>query len=98
MYNIIEVMEMATTTSKIKMLLSYYGRKQSDLIDCLGMSSKQSLGNKMKRDSWSARDLATVAEFLGCKIAFILPDGTTIPLDAPEKAPEGEWGREEPIK
>lgn len=81
---------MATTTSKIKMLLSYYGRKQIDLIDCLGMSCKQSLGNKMKRDSWSARDLATVAEFLGCKIAFILPDGTTIPLDVPEKAPEGE--------
>ena len=76
---------MATTTSKVKMLLGYYGRKQIDLIECLDMGSKQSLNNKFSQDRWSAQDLATVADFLGCKVGFILPDGTTIYLDPPEK-------------
>ncbi|MBR3503773.1 MAG: hypothetical protein IKO07_05965 [Clostridia bacterium] len=81
---------MATTTSKVKMLLGYYGRKQIDLIECLGMGSKQSLNNKFSQDRWSAQDLAIVADFLGCKVGFILPDGTTIYLDPPEKKEEEE--------
>ena len=38
---------------------------------------------KMMRDSWHADDLARVAEFVGAKVGFILPDGTTIFLDPP---------------
>ena len=76
---------MASISSKIKMLLGFYGRKQIELMDCLNMGSKQSINNKMARDSWSAQELATVAEYLGCKVGFILPDGSFIYLDAPEK-------------
>lgn len=80
---------MATISSKVKMLLSYYGRKQSDLMKCLNMSSKQSVNNKIARDSWSAQDLAKLAEFLGCKIGFILPDGTSIYLESNQDDDEG---------
>ena len=85
---------MATITSKVKMLLGYFNRKQIDLMECLDMASKQSLNNKMACDRWTAQDLAAVADFLGCKLGFILPDGSYIYLDAPakeskEEAPSG---------
>lgn len=81
---------MATISSKIKMLLGFAGRKQIDLMEPLGMASKQSLNNKVAQDRWSAQDLATVAEFLGCKVGFILPDGSYIYLDAPAKESKEE--------
>ena len=81
---------MATVSSKVKMLLGYYGRKQIDLMECLDMASKQSLNNKVTGDRWSAHDLARVAEFLGCKVGFILPDGSYIYLDAPAKEEDHE--------
>lgn len=76
---------MAKVSNKIKMLLGYFGRKQIDLLECLHMGSKQSINNKMARDSWTAQELATVADFLGCKVGFILPDGSFIYLDPPEE-------------
>jgi hypothetical protein len=66
---------------KIKALLSLCGKKQSDLLDVLGMSSRQSLSNKFSNERWSANDLVSIADFCGAKVAFILPDGTQIPLD-----------------
>ena len=76
---------MATITSKVKMLLGYYDRKQIELMECLDMASKQSLNNKFAQDRWSAQDVAAVADLLGCKVGFILPDGSTICFDPPEK-------------
>lgn len=76
---------MANVSTKIKMLLGFYGRKQIDLMECLNMASKQSLNNKIANNRWSADDLATVAEHLGCKVGFILPNGSYIYLDPPEK-------------
>ena len=70
-----------SVTKKIKALLALTGKKQTDLIDSLGMSSKQSLSNKFANERWSAEDLVKVAEECGCKIAFILPDGQQIPID-----------------
>ena len=78
-------LNMANVSSKIKMLLGFYGRKQIDLMECLDMASKQSLNNKVAQDRWSGQDLAKVAEFLGCKVGFILPDNTIIYLDPPAK-------------
>ena len=79
---------MASVSSKVKMLLEYYGKKQIDLKECLSMSSRQSLNNKIALDRWTAQDISKVAEYLGCKVGFILPDGTTIYLDPPEKKEE----------
>ena len=64
----------------VKALLALSGHKQVDLAAHFGITA-QSMNNKMSRDSWSARDLMSVADFTGCKLAFVLPDGNSIVLD-----------------
>ena len=77
-----------SVSDKVKGLLALSGKKQVELAETFGMS-KQTRGNKMTRNSWSARDLAKVAEFCGCKLAFIMPDGQTIYIDSEdEKDPD----------
>lgn len=66
-----------STSEKVKALLALSGKRQIDLADHFGMS-KQTMSNKMARDSWSAKDLAKAAEFAGCKVGFLLPDGQHI--------------------
>lgn len=70
-----------SVTKKIKALLALTGKKQTDLMGSLGMSSKQSLSNKFSNERWSADDLVNVADECGCMVAFILPDGQVLPLD-----------------
>lgn len=45
------------------------------------MSSKQSLSNKFTNERWSADDLVKIADFCGCKLAFVLQDGKQIVID-----------------
>ncbi len=71
-------------SKKIKALLMEREKKQSDLMDVLDMSSKQSLSNKFSNERWSADDLVKIADHCGCKLAFILPNGERIILDADE--------------
>lgn len=66
-------------SGKIKGLLAICGKKQNELAEAFGMS-KQTMSNKMARESWSASDLVKVADLCGCKVAFILPDGQQIIL------------------
>lgn len=70
-------------SEKVKAILSLSGKKQVDLAAHFGMSS-QSMNNKMSRDSWSAKDLVAAAEFAGCKLAFILPNGERIVINTNE--------------
>jgi len=72
------------TTKKIKGLLQMTGHMQSELMEPLDMKSKQSLSNKFSNNRWSADDLAVVADLAGCELAFILPDGNKIVLNAKE--------------
>ena len=72
-------------SKKIKSLLAETAKKQADLLEVLGMSSKQSLSNKFTNERWSADDLAKIADFCGCKLAFILPNGERIIIDAKEE-------------
>lgn len=72
-----------SVSEKVKAVLTLSGKKQMDLAEHFDMS-KQVMSNKMARDSWSAKDLARVAEFTGCKVGFVLPDGQCIYLDADE--------------
>lgn len=69
------------TSDKVKALLALSGRKQVELAGHFGMTA-QSMNNKMNRDSWSAKDLMMVAEFTGCKLAFVLGDGQQINIEA----------------
>lgn len=71
-------------SDKVKGLLALCGKRQIDLAADFGMS-KQTMSNKIARDSWFAADLAKVAKFCGCELAFILPDGQKIIIDAEEK-------------
>lgn len=73
-------------SKKIKALLAECERKQADLLDVLEMGSKQSLSNKFSNERWSAEDLVKIADFCGCKLAFILPNGERIVLNANERA------------
>ena len=70
-----------SVSATIKALLSVTGNKQSDLLDALGMASKQSLSNKFSGERWSAADLITIADFTGCKLAFLLPNGERLVID-----------------
>lgn len=69
-------------SKKIKSLLTETDKKQADIMGVLGMSSKQSLSNKFTHERWSAEDLVKIAEFCGCKLAFVLPNGERIVLDS----------------
>ena len=66
-------------SAKIKALLAIREKKQIDLAQHFGMT-KQRMNNKMSRDSCSAEDLVRVAEFCGCKVAFVCPHGQHIYL------------------
>lgn len=72
-------------SKRIKALLLETDKKQSDLMEVLDMSSKQSLSNKFSNERWSADDLVRVAEYCGCKLAFLMPDGQKIIIDTEEK-------------
>ena len=81
MYSCLEVIDMAAS-KKIKALLAQTDKKQADLLEVLDISSKQSLSNKFTNERWSADDLVKIAEFCGCKLAFILPSGERIVIEA----------------
>ena len=76
-------------SDKVKGLLALSGKRQIDLAEAFGMT-KQTMNNKLSRDSWSGRDLAKVAEFCSCKLAFVLPDGQLIVIEPErnERAPD----------
>ena len=65
-------------SASIKALLNIGGFKQADIMDVLSVNSKQALSNKFTGERWSAADLVKVAEFTGCKLAFVFPDGERI--------------------
>ena len=73
-------------SKKIKALLMECEKKQADIMDVLDMSSKQSLSNKFVNERWSAEDLAKIADFCNCKLAFILSNGERIVINTGEEA------------
>ena len=75
-----------SVSKKVKALLLEREKKQS----VLGMSSKQSLSNKFSNERWSAEDLVKIAEYCGCKLAFILPNGERITISNADLTDEAE--------
>ncbi len=68
-------------SKKIKALLVEADKKQSDLLEVLDITSKQSLSNKFTHERWSADDLIKIADYCGCKLAFMLPNGERIVIN-----------------
>ena len=73
-----------TTSSRIKALLELTSTEQTAFAAAFGMTTPQAMSNKLRRDSWSARDLVKAAALCGAKLAFILPDGSQLIL-APDE-------------
>lgn len=69
-----------SVTEKVKALLALSGKKQVELAKEFDMSP-QTMSNKMARGSWSAADLAKVAAFCGCELAFVFPNGEKIIIE-----------------
>ena len=74
-----------TTSSRVKALLELTKTDQNSFAAAFGMSTPQAMSNKLRRDSWSAKDLARAATICGAKLAFILPDGSQLILAPEEK-------------
>ena len=71
------------TSDKVKALLILNGKMVMDLAVYFGMS-RQSMNNKMLRDSWSIKDLKKVADFVGCDLLFEMGNGERIYLHSRE--------------
>lgn len=69
-----------TISGKVKGLLASQGKDLAGLAAALDIS-KQALSNKFYRNSFNADDLITVAEYTGCELAFLSPDGSKTVLD-----------------
>ena len=69
-----------TIADAVKGLLALSGKKQLDLAAYFGMS-KQSMSNKFSRNGWFGHDLIKIADFCGCKLAFVKPDGQLIIIE-----------------
>lgn len=77
-----EMMQMSIS-DKVKGMLALTGKKQIELAEVFGMS-KQTMSNKMARESWSAADIAKAAKFCGCYLAITMPDGQQIIIEPEE--------------
>ena len=91
--------DIVSISASIKALLNLRGLKQADLMEVLKVGSKQALSNKFVGGRWSAADLVAVAEFCGCRLAFVMNDGTILPISAAEPVqaaplPRGEMVEE----
>lgn len=73
----------------IRMALIKGGITQVALAQKMGIGSRQAMNNRFARGSWSADDLASIAELTGGKLIIRYPDGQEIPVTPEEeKKPE----------
>ncbi len=70
-----------TISDTVRMALIKSGRSQVELAERWGFTSRQSMNNKFSRGSWSANELANLAEFTGGKLLIRYPDGQEIPVN-----------------
>lgn len=64
-------------SDKIKQVMKEKGVKVNQLADYMGVKP-QSVTNKFARDSWSAQDLISVFDFLGCRLSVEYKHDTKI--------------------
>ena len=73
-------------SDKIKQVMKEKGVKVNQLAEYMGIKP-QSVTNKFSRDSWSAQDLISVFDFLGCQLSVEYKPDTKIvfPMDDIQK-------------
>lgn len=62
---------------KIKQIMKEKGVRVNQLAEYMGVKP-QSVTNKFARDSWSAQDLISVLDFLGCQLSVEYKSDTKI--------------------
>lgn len=62
---------------KIKQIMKEKGVRVNQLAEYMGVKP-QSVTNKFARDSWSAQDLISVLDFLGCQLSVEYKPDTKI--------------------
>lgn len=72
---------------KVRALLALTGKKSVDLAAMFGMS-KQSFNNKISANRFYADDLIRIADFTGCRLAFIRSDGQCLYFDISDVRPD----------
>ena len=79
-------------SDKVRAILALAGKRNIDLAELYGVT-KQSMNNKLANNRFSADDLIRIAEFTGCRVAFVLPDGQNIFLEPEDLRYEMKDGR-----
>lgn len=64
-------------SDKIRAALTLAGKQQKDLAEIYDTST-QAINNKMSLNRFTADDLIRIAEFTGCHLALIYPDGSQL--------------------
>lgn len=65
---------------KIKALLSLKRETHADLARHMNISA-QTLSGKLARDSFTTDELISIADFVGCQLCFVFPNGDRINID-----------------
>lgn len=68
-----------SVAEKIRIIMKRRNMTMGDLAEASGQT-RQNLSNKMTRGNFTEKDIATLANALGCTVTikFTLPDGTEI--------------------
>lgn len=81
-------------SDKIRTILAWAGKRPTDLAILYG-TSQQSMNNKLSQSRFSAEDLIRIAEFTGCRVAFVLPDGGQVFLSPEDIRPKDDESKKE---
>ena len=68
----------------VKALITMTGHKQYDILPAVNTGSRQALNNKIQLDRWDGKDLVKIADLLGCRLCFELPNGDRLYFDPTE--------------
>ena len=74
-------------SDSVRMALKKARKSHLDLCGIWG-NTPQAMSNKFRLERWSGQDLLRVADFTGCRLSFIFPDGQQILIDPPEEKTE----------
>ncbi len=84
-----------TISDTVRILLQKGSKTQVELAEEWGIGSRQAMNTKFARGSWSANELANVAEFTGGRLIVRYPDGQEI-IVFPESKPRLKGKNAEP--
>ena len=83
-----------SASTAIRQRLEDLGMTQIQLAEALG-TNRQNLGNKLRRDNFSAQELAEICKILGLKLTMLEGDPGRYGIDYEKTPPSPNGEREE---